>query len=784
MTRQRKQIKNGSFIGACKIVGLIGRGSIGETYEARDTLLDRHAVVKVVSPFIENSEEVVRKFKTTGQALARINHPNIATVYSLKQADNIHYIIMEFVEGRSLKDIIKRENSLEPGLAVKCFRQILEGVKCLHDAGILHQDIKPRNIIVRNDNFVKVVDFGIGRIDGQEVVSTVYYLAPEVIAGGAGSIQSDIWSLGVTLYETLTGEKPFLADDWAGVLKKINDEPLRFSESAQANLPHALQNIILKMCEKAAPLRYQNVSEILEELRSLEAIGNLTIPATLNIPLSMDSQRMDSQRMDSQRMDSQREISIGSSYPRTHESVPHIAVPIKRKSLKSYAPIIPGLAFLIGVGFWFLHQGGPNGEIATTTEKAATESAGTPTDGEKIFLKGSESLKFTWSQPARGGIYIEIAKDSEFKNLILRETFRGSPFSPSTPLKEGTYHWRLIDQSATPPKNLLEPIAFSVKTDTAPQAMFPSDKYVSQELKPVQFFWLNKFETEMYRLQVSASPTFDKLTYDMVVNGIQSERLTLAAGDYYWRVRAEDNPASISEWSAPRSFRLPGSAAVEDLKLAEEKSTMEPSAPAGPASPASVAVREPLKTSRKPAAAVPPVKSAPAKNARKTPAAPAPAIAKHALSKKEQAREKKVALAKAKKPGVRKITLDFDAPAPAKAPAPAPAAAPKRKVASIEGAIGAAGPALKMPPNGVSIVALNGTQDPISFRWEAKDGGSYRLQISTNANFSKLEANITTTEIPYLYSKKLPEGSIFWRVRKEGGTPSQWSSTYTLEVSH
>jgi serine/threonine protein kinase len=773
MAERRKQIRNGSFLGACKIVRLMGRGSMGETYEARDTLLDRHAVVKVVSPFIENLEEVTRRFKRTGQALARINHQNIATVYALKEADSVQYIVMEFVEGRSLKDVIKNETKLSPGQAVKCFRQVLEGVKTLHDASIFHQDIKPKNIIIRHDNFVKVVDFGIGRVDGQGVVSTIYYLAPEVIDGAPGSIQSDIWSLGISLYETLTGEKPFQSEDWAEVVHKIAHEALTFPEGPDDTTPYALQKIVLKMCEKEPSKRYGSIAEILEDLRALEAGGMVAVPKELNLSVPIEIVP-DLPPFTALAL----EKTIGSGWNRTQSSSLErfggftgsvSKVRVEKPLWKKVFPIASIVAFAMVA--YFIYQS--NGSLEEGVEKTAAANEDSPSEGQQVRLKGSELVKFVWSQPTRAGIYLEIAKENDFNELALREAFRSSPYWPTRPLKEGKYFWRLVDQSVTPARSLTEPTMFSIVNDNPPQVMFPAHRYEAHEMKDMQFFWLHKFGISTYRLQISANSSFDALVTNVLVHGIQSNPITLSPGEYFWRLRAEDKASSfMSLWSETRVFKLPGAVKLVKAEPVETPKPVPTAAPERiepPAPPPMTAeafqIERPAPKAFVPAKA--PRKPAPPP-AKKTVAVAKP-IARPPVAKKQEV--------KRKPEPVVEIEEEVTVVAPPKlkhrnvANAPVEAALPN-------------GPALKLPPNGVSIVAFNGNQDPISFRWQAKDFGAvYRLQLAREPNFSKILMNVQSRENQYVITKKLPEGVFFWRVRAEGPTATAWSNVFSFEIS-
>jgi serine/threonine-protein kinase len=754
MTKVRKQIKNGSFLGACKILRLLGRGSVGETYEAQDVLLNRHAVVKVVSPFITDSGEITKRFTSVGQTLARISHPNVATVYSLKEIDRIHFIIMEFVEGRSLKDLIKNESSLEPVQAVQIFSQVFEGVKCLHEAGILHQDLKPKNIIVRQDGFVKVVDFGIGRIDGQEIVSTVYYVAPEVIDGQAGSVQSDIWSLGVCLYEAVTGIKPFQSEDWGEVVAKIATEAMVFPEELKDKIPVSLQEIIQKMCAKDPADRYATIFDLQQDLKS----ANLGVSPGATIDMETRAFKTSSGP----------HVGSGSQFENVVLTDEEMLPKPKRKG-----KMLAGLVAAIALVGWIYHS------YSKLQSSAETDEAGLhsthmifPSEGQQVRLAEGENINFKSSLKPHVGVYLEVARDRVFREIVFKEPFRTSPYTPTKLIREGRYFWRLVDPSETPAKILTEPTSFIVVNESAPRPMYPGPQFVLTDGKPVQFYWLNKFAVDTYRFQISPEPSFEHLVSDVVVDGIQTEPISLPQGQFYWRVRAEDHHSVTSEWSTPRTIVIPSDLGrvprQNTLALAKhpEMAPAKPETP--PVRPAATPVA--IATPTPPPAPVAPVVE------------PARAQAHHP-SRKIKPR----AIAHAPKAVVPKRVAHR---APVHAPTRKPAAvkparsAPEVAPASVAQPEGIPGPKLKLPPDRVSIVSLNGAQDPILFRWESRgDDAIYRLQLASDVGFRHIVLNVLVRQNQYVVTKTLPLGRIFWRVRSDDGTKSNWSAISTFEIS-
>jgi len=259
-----------------EIISQLGGGGMALVYKGRDTLLNRQVTVKMLRPEYTSDEEFVARFRKEAQAVAKLSHPNIVSVYDVGQEGNTHYIVMEYVEGRNLKQIIKEQGKLPLNQAVEIARQICEGLQDAHENGIVHRDIKPHNILVTDNGKVKVTDFGIAQMmssitltNSGTIVGSVHYFSPEQAKGGTTGAKSDIYSMGVVLYEMVTGKVPFEGETPIAVaLKHIQDEPVPPGKINPQITPE-LEQIILRAMEKDVTMRYKTAGDMARDLRKL-----------------------------------------------------------------------------------------------------------------------------------------------------------------------------------------------------------------------------------------------------------------------------------------------------------------------------------------------------------------------------------------------------------------------------------------------------------------------------------------------------------------------------------
>ena len=257
-----------------EIIARIGGGGMAIVYKAHDELLDRYVAVKVLRQQYAHDEEFVRRFRREAQSAASLSHPNVVSIYDVGQSeDDVHYIVMEYVEGKNLNEIIKERAPLMAEEAVRIASQICDALDHAHSKGIIHRDIKPHNILIGLNGRVKVTDFGIARaatsVDLTQtgaVMGSVHYFSPEHAKGVSQGARSDLYSLGIVLYQMLTNRLPFLGDSPISVALKHLQEPVEEPRKVNPMIPQSVENIILKALRKQPEERYHSAREMLEDL--------------------------------------------------------------------------------------------------------------------------------------------------------------------------------------------------------------------------------------------------------------------------------------------------------------------------------------------------------------------------------------------------------------------------------------------------------------------------------------------------------------------------------------
>lgn len=266
---------NGRLLGnRYEIMEKIGGGGMALVYKARCQLLNRFVAVKILRPEFTSDEDFISKFKRESQAAASLSHPNIVNIYDVGNEDNdVYYIVMEYVKGRTLKQVIKEKGALEADECINIGKQIALALQHAHTNHIVHRDIKPHNILITDDSRVKVTDFGIARAatastvtNTGSVIGSVHYFSPEQARGGYTDEKSDLYSLGIVLYEMATGRVPFEGESPIAIALKHIHEDVTPPSVINKNIPKALEDIIMKLIQKDQSKRYNNAKEILEDL--------------------------------------------------------------------------------------------------------------------------------------------------------------------------------------------------------------------------------------------------------------------------------------------------------------------------------------------------------------------------------------------------------------------------------------------------------------------------------------------------------------------------------------
>ncbi|MDO5602160.1 MAG: Stk1 family PASTA domain-containing Ser/Thr kinase, partial [Oscillospiraceae bacterium] len=260
--------------GRYQIEALVGVGGMANVYRANDLAAQRPVAVKILREEFLQNEELVRRFKNESRAISLLDHPNIVKVYDVSVSDRLQYIVMELVDGINLKEyMVQRKEKLSWKEAVHFVTQILEALQHAHEKGIVHRDIKPQNIMLLQSGQIKVMDFGIARFSRaglqtmtDKAMGSVHYISPEQAKGDVTDCRADIYSVGVMLYEMLTGQLPFDADTPVSVaIKQISDKP-RSPRELKPEIPPALESIVLRAMEKDPQRRYQNAEEMLRDI--------------------------------------------------------------------------------------------------------------------------------------------------------------------------------------------------------------------------------------------------------------------------------------------------------------------------------------------------------------------------------------------------------------------------------------------------------------------------------------------------------------------------------------
>ncbi len=258
-----------------EIIEKVGNGGMATVYRAEDKVLKRNVAVKVLKDEFTTDEEFIKRFEIEAQSAARLTHPNIVSIYDVGSEDNLYYIVMELIRGKTLKEIIVEERGPLPWKwSVNVAIQIASALEMAHKNNIIHRDIKPHNIIITEDGIAKVTDFGIAKAVSNSTITafgttigSVHYFSPEHARGGFTDAKSDLYSLGVVMYEMVTGRVPFDADTPVSVaLKHMQEEPEEPIE-LNPNLPSAINRIIMKALKKDTTLRYQSATDMLVDLR-------------------------------------------------------------------------------------------------------------------------------------------------------------------------------------------------------------------------------------------------------------------------------------------------------------------------------------------------------------------------------------------------------------------------------------------------------------------------------------------------------------------------------------
>jgi len=257
-----------------EIIKSIGEGGMANVYLGYDTILERQVAVKILRGDLSDDEKFIRRFQREANSASSLRHPNIVEMYDVGEDDGKYFIVMEYVDGKTLKSLIKKRGPLNLSEAIDIMLQLTSGIACAHQSYIIHRDIKPQNVLILEDGRVKITDFGIAMaLNNNELTQTnsvmgsVHYLPPEQASGSSSTIKSDIYSLGILMFELLTGKVPFKGENAVEIAIKHMKNPIPSVCAFNSSIPQSVENIILKACAKNPKNRYDSVSEMYEDLK-------------------------------------------------------------------------------------------------------------------------------------------------------------------------------------------------------------------------------------------------------------------------------------------------------------------------------------------------------------------------------------------------------------------------------------------------------------------------------------------------------------------------------------
>ena len=258
-----------------QIIKTIGEGGMANVYLAYDTILDRNVAVKVLRGDLATDEKFVRRFQREALSASSLSHPNIVEVYDVGEDNGSYYIVMEYIDGKHLKQLLKKRGSLTLTEVVDIMLQVTDGMSAAHDSYIIHRDIKPQNIMILENGLIKITDFGIAMAlnstqltQTNSVMGSVHYLPPEQASGKGSTLKSDIYSMGILMYELLVGQLPYRGDNAVEIALKHLKEPLPSIRDELPDIPQSVENVILKSAAKNPKNRYNDAREMYEDLKT------------------------------------------------------------------------------------------------------------------------------------------------------------------------------------------------------------------------------------------------------------------------------------------------------------------------------------------------------------------------------------------------------------------------------------------------------------------------------------------------------------------------------------
>lgn len=420
------------LLGRYEIIEKIGEGGMSVVYKAKDRLLNRYVAIKILRPEFIKDEKFVENFRKESQAAAGLSHPNIVNVYDVGREGNIHFIVMELIDGKSLSQIIEEQGRLDYKDAINIAQQVASALSLAHKNQIIHRDVKPHNILITSSGIAKLADFGIARAVSKEsieegnekIMGSVHYFSPEQARGAYVDERSDIYSLGIVLFEMLTGKVPFDGDNPISIaLMHVND-PIPSVTSIVKGIPPQLEKVIEKATNKYQSNRYKSADEMITDLDNIDFITK--VMGSSIFAEQIENKKKTSEEEPKEETDIKKLVEVEEKKPIN-----------KTKLFIIIASIIVLLAGIVGFGFmngWF---GGKSGEVTvpsfegmTLSEamKKAEEVGLSIEEGEQVYSPDQEKGYITAQTPSSGSkvsegkvVYVNVSlgkKDGVVPNLI------------------------------------------------------------------------------------------------------------------------------------------------------------------------------------------------------------------------------------------------------------------------------------------------------------------------------------------------------------------------------
>ncbi|MCL1695518.1 MULTISPECIES: Stk1 family PASTA domain-containing Ser/Thr kinase [unclassified Lysinibacillus] len=450
-----------------KIIGLIGGGGMSNVYLAHDMILNRDVAIKILRYDFTNEDELYRRFQREALSATSLTHPNIVSVYDVGDDGDLHYIVMEYVQGKTLKQYIQEFAPISPARCVHIMKQLTSAIANAHENHIIHRDIKPQNILMDAEGNVKITDFGIAMTlsatsftQTNSVLGTVHYLSPEQARGGTATNKSDIYALGIVLYELLTGELPFSGDSAISIALKHLQSETPSVRAFDATIPQSVENVVLKATAKDASHRYSTVEEMQADLETVLSPNRMNepkfvIPVDNDVTKAIPIIKEPTVRQDEDLMQTRAIEPITQSKPKPEAKKPvEKTVPVKKK--KKWPIVVAGLVIVAIAIFLFVFfatelfspkkipvPSVANLTIEEATKKLVAEGFTVSKEHQERYDEDVEKDKVIETDPAEG---TERVKGTEIDLIVSLgiettkvEDYRGKQISQVEPMIEGKF---------------------------------------------------------------------------------------------------------------------------------------------------------------------------------------------------------------------------------------------------------------------------------------------------------------------------------------------------------